>query len=366
LSNHAEAVSAYRKQVEADPFNKHAYNDLGAELQRQGKYEEALEAYGKQLENVPVDRVARKYHGLLLVQLKRNKEALSELETANTASEDDPEIELALAQLYAVSGNQQKSSELMKSVIGSPTAAQGGDLYAAALRDDVNADETLGDAKNIVDTIAEQFESGAYGEDSPEVSSAMYFLALEWARLGWAKCVKGDRLEGLRFMDAAWQLSQSGTLANRMARIYQKAGDPAKARHFFLLAMAAGGSEVESSRAELKKLGAAENEPQAQAELLQMRTVKLPALTMKKGRAEFALVFSGSSKAERADFAEGDPDLHPAEQALMNATFAVSFPDYSSLKIVRRGVLSCGAAGCAVVLKPIENPGLGVSAMAQK
>ncbi|HWF05155.1 MAG TPA: hypothetical protein VHA06_15805, partial [Candidatus Angelobacter sp.] len=119
-------------------------------------------------------RVARKYRGLLLVQLKRNKEALSELETANTASEDDPEIELALAQLYASSGNQQKSSELMKSVIGSPTATQGGDLFAVALRDDINADETLSDAKNIVDTIGEQFESGAYAEDSPEVSSAKY------------------------------------------------------------------------------------------------------------------------------------------------------------------------------------------------
>jgi tetratricopeptide (TPR) repeat protein/transglutaminase-like putative cysteine protease len=365
LSDHANAISAYRKQVEADPFNKRAYNDLGAELQQQGKYEDALQAYGKQLENVPVDRVARKYHGLLLVQLKRNKEALTELEAANSTSSDDPEIEMALAQLYVVNGNPGKSSELLKSVIGSPTAAPGSDLFAAALRDDINVENTLGDAKNIVDTIGEQFESGAYGEDSPEVGSAMYFLALEWARIGWAKCLKGERLEGLRFMDSAWQLSQSGTLANRLGRIYQKAGDTAKAKHYFLLAVAAGGSDVELSRAELKKLGAAENASAAQAELLQMRTVKLPGLAMKKGQAEFALVFSGSSKAERAEFAEGDPDLHPAEQALMDATFIVSFPDYSSLKIVRRGVLSCGATGCAVVLKPIENVGLGMSAVAQ-
>ena len=33
LSNHADAIGAYRKQVEANPFNKRAYNDLGAELQ---------------------------------------------------------------------------------------------------------------------------------------------------------------------------------------------------------------------------------------------------------------------------------------------------------------------------------------------
>src|SRR5262249_32078681 len=94
LSNHADATGAYRKQVEVNPFNKRAYDDLGGELQRQGKYDEALAAYAKQLEIVPVDRVARKYHGLLLVQLKRNKEALPELEAADSASPDDPEIEL--------------------------------------------------------------------------------------------------------------------------------------------------------------------------------------------------------------------------------------------------------------------------------
>lgn len=363
LGNHADAIGAYRKQVEADPFNKRAYNDLGAELQRQGQYQGALEAYGKQLENVPVDRVARKYHALLLARLQRSKEAVSELEAANSASPDDPEIELALAQLYAANGNQEKSGGLMKSVLGSPTAPQGADLFAVALRDDINADETLGDAKNIIDTMDEQFESGI-DENSPEVGSAMYFLALEWARIGWAKYLKGDRLEGLRFMDSAWQLSQSGAVANRMGRVYQKAGDTARARHFFLLSVAAGGSDVDVSRAELKKLGASADASQAQIELVQMRTAKLPGLAMKKGQAEFALVFNGSSKAERAEFAEGDPDLHTAEQALMDVTFTVSFPDYSSLKIVRRGMLSCSATGCTVVLKPIESLTLGSASQA--
>jgi hypothetical protein len=86
---------------------------------------------------------------------------------------------------------------------------------------------------------------------------------------------------------------------------------------------------------------------------------------MKKGQAEFALVFNGSSKAERVQLTEGDADLRPAEQVLMDQTFTVSFPDYSSLKIVRRGVLSCSATGCAIVLKPIENLVLGFSPVSQ-
>jgi tetratricopeptide (TPR) repeat protein len=312
-----------------------------------------------------VDRVARKYHGLLLAQLKRDKEAVTELEAADQASPDDPAIELALAQLYAGNGGVEKSRALMKTVIGSSTPAPGGDLFAAALRDDINPDETVSDAKNIVDTMGEQFESGEYDENSSEVGPAMYFLALEWARMGWAKCLKGDRMEGLRFLDSAWLLSQSGTLANRIARTYQKAGDMAHAKSYYLLAAAAGGSELEISRAELKKLAPAGDPGRGQAELLQMRTVKLPGLTIKSGQAEFALVFSGSSKAERAVFVEGYSNFHEAEQALLNATFNVAFPDYSSLKIIRRGVLSCTATGCAVMLKPIENASLGLAGATQ-
>lgn len=364
IGNHAEAATAYHKQIEVNLFHKRAYNDLGAELQRQGKYEEALQAYQKQLENVPVDRVARKYQGLLLFQLKRNKEAQTELEAADKASPDDPEIELALAQLYSVEGNQEKSAALMKSVVGSP-AMTSGDLFAAALRDDINPDETIRDAKNILDTIDEQFDSGVYNEDSPEVNSAMYFLALEWARMGWAKYLKGDRMEALRYLDAAWTLSQSGTLANRQARIYAKAGDMAKAKHFFLLAAAAGGNEVESSLAELKKLGVTADLTQPKAELLRMRTAKLNGVTAKKGQADFTLLFSGSSKPDQAMFVEGDAELRSAEQALTEASYSISFPDYSSLNIIRRGAVTCSASGCAIVLKPIEKPGLGMGGATQ-
>jgi transglutaminase-like putative cysteine protease/tetratricopeptide (TPR) repeat protein len=364
LNDHAKAADAYRKQAEVNPFHKSAYNHLGAELQRMGKYDDALAAYGKQLENVPVDRVAGKQHALLLARLN-HKEALHELEAVNAAVSDDPEIELALARLYAANGIQDKSQALMKSVVGSPNIANG-DLFAAALRDDIQPDESMEDAKNIVDTVSEQIESGEYEAGSSGMDSAMYFVALEWARIGWAKYLKGETLESIRFLDSAWLLSQSGTLANRLARVYQKAGDKAKAKHFLLLAVAAGGSEAEISRAELTKLGGAVDLAQAQAELMQMRKVKLPGLKMEKGEAEFSLVFSGSNKAERADFAEGDPGLLSAEQALIDATFSVSFPDVSSVKIVRRGVLSCGATGCAIALKPIESAGLFMGTSTQK
>ncbi|HEY6250363.1 MAG TPA: hypothetical protein VI685_10405, partial [Candidatus Angelobacter sp.] len=196
------------------------------------------------------------------------------------------------------------------------------------------------------------------GPDTPETFAAMHFLALEWARMGWAKFLKGQALEGIRFLNSAWNLSQSGTVANRLARVYQKAGQVDKAKKMFALAVVAGGADTGNSRSQLQKLDSAHAETeitQAKAELVQMRAVKLAELNLKKGEAEFTLVFDGSSKPEMVEFFSGDADLITARQTMMDAGYPVMFPDVSSAKIVRRGVLACSASGCAVTFKTLES-----------
>jgi tetratricopeptide (TPR) repeat protein len=356
LNNHTEAIAAYRKQVEVNPFHKRAYDDLAFELQRAGKLDDALAAYSKQLENVPVDDTARKGHALLLAQLGR-KEALPELENAASSTPDDAEIELALARAYAGAGNKDKSASILTSVIGSAAPPANGDLFAAALGENINPDETLRNAKKIVDAIGEQFDSGAYDQNSSEAATAMYFLALGWARIGWAKEVKGERLEAMRYLDSAWKLSQSGAVANRLARIYEKGADTARATQLLQWAVAAGGADVEDSKARLAKLTAGHKgagSAPGPVLLEQLSTVKLPGLSRKSGRADFLLVFDGSDKPERAEFQEGDAELISAEQAVMDATYPVAFPDYSSVKIVRTASVSCSASGCTATLKPLD------------
>ena len=70
--------------------------------------------------------------------------------------------------------------------------------------------------------------------------------------------------------------------------------------------------------------------------------------------ARFNLVFDSSPRPERAEFVDGDEMLRPAAEQLREKDFPVKFPDVSSVKIVRRAVVSCGAAGCGVELLPIE------------
>jgi hypothetical protein len=70
--------------------------------------------------------------------------------------------------------------------------------------------------------------------------------------------------------------------------------------------------------------------------------------------ARFNLVFDSSPRPERAEFVDGDESLRPAAEKLREKDFPVRFPDVSSVKIVRRGVVSCGGTGCSIELLPIE------------
>jgi len=87
---------------------------------------------------------------------------------------------------------------------------------------------------------------------------------------------------------------------------------------------------------------------------VQARTVKLAAITSKPVAARFNLVFDSSPRPERAEFVDGDESLRSAGEQLREKDFPVRFPDVSSVKIVRRGLLNCGASECSIELLPIE------------
>jgi tetratricopeptide (TPR) repeat protein len=358
-NRHVEAIGAFRKQIELDPNHKHANGDLAMELQQTGKTDEAIAAYRKQLETAPYEKATHKNLGLLLAQLGRDADARTELEAAAAIPPDDPETKLALAQVYARLGEKSQAQELMKGLTGSAGGDSGQDIFAAALKNDIDPTQTENDAQQVLYDIGGQFDSGELDRLGPSAFSSMRLVALAWSRIGWAKFQQGENLAAIQFLTSAWLLSQSGTVGNRLGQVLEKQGQREKARHMYALAAAAGGSanEVEDSRARLAKLAgdAAEKDiAQAPAELAQARTVKLGVITSKSVSARFNLVFDSSPRPERAEFVDGDESLRSAAEQLREKDFPVRFPDVSSVKIVRRGLLSCGSSGCGIELLPIE------------
>jgi hypothetical protein len=80
----------------------------------------------------------------------------------------------------------------------------------------------------------------------------------------------------------------------------------------------------------------------------------LGAITTKSASAHFNLVFDSSPRPERAEFVDGDDSLRSAAGQLREKDFPVRFPDVSSVKIVKRGLLNCAGAACTIELLPLE------------
>lgn len=368
-NNHAEATAAFRKQLEQDPNHQHANLDLAIELQQTGKTTEAIAAYRKQLEATPYDKSTHKNLGLLLAQLNKDAEARTELEAAAALPPDDPEIKLALAQVYTRQGEKSQAQELMKGLTGSATADNTQDIYAAALANDIDPTQTENEAQQVLYDIGSQFDSGEFDRLGPSAFSSMRLVALSWARIGWAKFQRGETLSAMQFLNSAWMLSQSPTVANRLAQVYEKQGQTEKARHMYALSIAAAGNantkDKQDSEARLAKLTsdppssgkAADPSPdpkKANEELIEARTVKLTQITTQPATAHFNLVFDSSPRPERADFAEGDESLRPAAAQLRENDFPIRFPDVSSIKIIRQAKLTCTPSACTIELLPID------------
>src|ERR1022692_685621 len=365
-NHHAEAIAAFRKQIELDPNHKHANGDLAMELQQAGKTEEAIAAYRKQIETAPYEKTTLKNYGLLLAQLGRDADARAELEAAAALPPDDPETKMALAQVYGRLGEKSRAQELMKGLTGSTDADSGQDIFASALKNDIDPTQTENDAQQVLYDIGGQFDSGEMDRLGPSAFSSMRLVALSWSRMGWAKFKRGENLTAMQFLQSAWLLSQSGTVANRLGQVLEKQGQKEKARHMYALAMAAGGSPgvVQDSRTRLAKLAgdsAEKDATEAKAEFVQSRTVKLGPITNKSVSARFNLVFDSSPRPERTEFVDGDESLRSAGEQLQEKDFPVRFPDVSSVKIVRRGLMSCGSSGCGIELLPIDKESSGGS-----
>jgi tetratricopeptide (TPR) repeat protein len=359
LGEHEDAIHAFRKQIEIDAFHKSANQDLAAELQEMGKFEEAVAAYRKQLEITPFNKTTHKSLGLLLAEQNQDVEATKELEAADSMPPDDPEVKVALARVYTHSGDTAKAQALLKSVTGVSSSTAGADIYTSALRDDIDPNQTVREARKTLDDVGDQFDSGEFDRSTSSALRAMDLVALAWARIGWAKFKQGETLEAMQFLNSAWLLSQSGTVENRLARVLEKEGQKEKVRHALALAVAAGGGEVAVSREQLLKVssgaGPADKEiADATAELVQMRTIKVPALPGVTAAAQFALTFDSSNKPERVEWLDGVASLRAAGDLLREQEFPVKFPDVSSVKIVRKAKLSCGPSGCVVEFQPLE------------
>jgi len=91
-------------------------------------------------------------------------------------------------------------------------------------------------------------------------------------------------------------------------------------------------------------------------ELSRERTISLPRLAPGQASAEFFVLLAPGPKVEDTKFISGSDLLKSAGKSLAQAHFMAVFPENSSGRVVRRGILACyPSTGCSFVLLPLGN-----------
>jgi hypothetical protein len=212
-------------------------------------------------------------------------------------------------------------------------------------------------AERAVRAIEEQSAKASLADLKMGDLSTVIQLAAYWDTLGWVHAKTGRLARAQKYLEAAWALSQSATVGEHLAYVYekQKKVDDAK-RMRELASTAQRGGDVLRGRAgpgkatpstpEATKADAAHRE-----ELTKLRSVRLQPITTDTTSAEYFLLLGSGAKVIDARFVSGDDALKKASPALKAASLGMTFPDDGPTKIVRRGVVSCSeVSGCSLVL----------------
>jgi hypothetical protein len=148
---------------------------------------------------------------------------------------------------------------------------------------------------------------------------------------------QGDLDSAAIYLECAWRLTQSGTTGKHLSEVYEKQGKKDLA--------------AETQRMAAGSAGTGEG-------LVRARTFAVVAIPGATGKADFFILLgSGSkdgktgSKAERTKFVNGSGSLTKAGDALKPVDFGTMIPPGTAAKLVRRGTLTCSAAGCSLVLE---------------
>jgi tetratricopeptide (TPR) repeat protein/transglutaminase-like putative cysteine protease len=358
------AVRAFQKQLQINPSDEHANDYLGLAYERKQDFANAAAAFRKQTQMNPLDDAAHASLGDMLLEQHDDAQAVPELEKATILAPKNAQLEVDLGRAYAGAGKNNeavaafekaaalsRSSQILNEVAFNlaeqKLALDKAERYAEVAIADTTTNLRSVDLAHVTDAALGQIEE----------------IAAYWDTLGWIYFQRGDPDRAIRYIEAAWVLSENGEAGDHLAQIYEKSGDRERAVHACALALAAPHA-IADTRARLTLLlgGNAtidELVNRAKPELEALRTIPAGKLLAEDARADFLVLLSPGDKKARVDgvkFISGSEALRTLSDRLRSLDYGVVFPDAFPTKVIRRGTLSCSrkAGDCGLVLLPPE------------
>jgi tetratricopeptide (TPR) repeat protein len=357
-----DGFGSMRKAVELDPKDFAAHKTLADQYAAMNRADDAIAAYRSTLKIDENCFDCRKRLGALLLEKQQYSDARLEFSTALANNSGDGPARTGLARAYLGEGKNDKAmEEFKKSAESDPSSSNLNEVawYMA------EGGQHLPEALEYITSAVKITESDSANVDLDELRPVdlrqMDALAAYWDTLGWVYFKQGDLTNAIKYLVAAWNLSQAPEMGLHLAELYEKQGKRAEAIHFCALAMASLGHRDykdlreyfeklvpdKSKRDDLVRTGA--------EDLSQMRLFHLtrPA-GGKPGSAEFFALFVPGGKVQEAKFISGEEALKPLSKEIAAAPYSIPFPDNTEAKLLRRGILMCISTStrCDFVLIP--------------
>jgi tetratricopeptide (TPR) repeat protein/ubiquitin-protein ligase len=354
----SSALSAYQQAVEADPNQIVPYKILGYEYAYLSNRDEAIATW-KKLQNLAPDDtdIPPNLGGLYMAQ-KHYPEAMAIFESAAKADPSDAFAQLRLGMVRLLSHNTAEGMQAMhKALQLDPGVEMLNDVAYEMAEANTNLAEALDYSLRSVKGVEEQSQKVDFQNVQQADLQIPVTLTSYWDTLGWIYFKMGDLARAEGYLTPAWQLGQAGLMADHLGQVYERQKKLSAALHMYNLALEAN-PRMEETLARVRNLAnisTPEKRMNALEELTAMRSLHLPTITKTAANADFDVLVAANGKIEKANFLRGSDVLRGAGNTLENAQFEEPFPPNSTVRLVRKGILSCSSyTGCNFVFYPLS------------
>jgi TonB family protein len=351
------AIKAFQKAVEADPRQVVPYKLLAFAYMTLGDRVNAIAAWQKLQSIAPDDHDLAFYLGGLYMEQKRYPEAALLLESAEKANPSDASVQVLLGTVALRSHRTDQGLNAFHKALEIDSGAFMLNNVAYELAE---AGTNLPDALVYSQRSVKEVEERSQKVDLESIQKADLQLSLTisayWDTLGWIYFKMGDLARAESYLNSAWQLSQDGLVGDHLGQVYEKEHKLPAAVHMYNLALEANPrlEETPSRMGNLAHVRLPKNRRGAKEELIEMRTVKLPAIIRETASADFDVLLVAGGKVEKVNFLRGSEMLRHVGESLEKTLFEEIFPPDSTAHLLRRGSFSCSYTGCSFVFYPLS------------
>jgi len=359
-----KAEAALKKAVTLNPFSPFAYTYLGRLYWLERRYKDAEKEFRKQIEIVPLDWWALSNLGEMLVEQKKYAEAEPVLEKAAAVRSDNPRLYVDLGKAQINLKKPEKAQESFDRAIEmAPSPLVWYSVASTLVENNTNLNRAQRYAESAVAMLTAQLRDVRLEHLTQEDLLNVNLLASCWDTVGWAHFRKGETPAALRYLNAAWDLAQDGTVADHIGQVYARSGKRDRAIEYYAFSAAVPGAKPGSRDRLVVLVGeaGAKAKVDEQRQLLgTLRAYDVPG-AVGEGMAEFFVALAPGSKTVEARFASGDQKLKSLASSLKSIRFKMDFPDEGDARVFRRGILTCEAAtksakgSCGFILLKTED-----------